>query len=67
MNSWKFDSKTTTSIKDEIHKRQVISKEKQEKIFTPSYPNFLPNNPQKIELIKGNNIISIYINVGLRN
>lgn len=56
------ESNITTSINEKIDKVQVININIQDKIFTPSYPIFLPNKPQIIKLNKGKNKINKYIN-----
>jgi len=53
----------TTSAKEYIEITQVKNNKEQEKILTPSYPNFLPIKPQNIELNKGKNKINKYIKI----
>ena len=55
------DSSCTTSIKENKDIMKVPNNRIQEKILTPSYPNFLPHKPQNTELNKGSNKIRIYI------
>ena len=61
INSLVPESRTITSVKDKIERKKVSPIQVVENNFTPSYPNFLPSKPQKIELINGNTIINKYI------
>ena len=55
-----FDLNITTSINIMYESIQLKNNNKHDKILTPSYPIFLPNNPQKIELNKGKRTIIEY-------
>ena len=55
------DSNWVISIKEIKDIIKVLNSKIQEKILTPSYPNFLPKKPQNKELNKGNKRVSMYI------